>query len=404
MLMKSFTKMNKNTIWVFIFLSTILYLHAQPNTDVYVFDLNFDNGNIKLSNPKNISNNDGYDNQPSFLNNSSILFASTRDGQTDIRLFNIEAGSTTTWITDTPTGSEYSPLKIPNKKAVSAIRLDLDGLQRLYEYDLKNGDSKPILKDAKVGYHVWYNSYTLVHTVLIENRMDLVISNLKEKTSQTLQKNVGRSLSKIPNTDAVSFISKEENTWQIKAINPITKEVKNIANTYKNSEDICWLKDGSIVTGNGKSILRINPNEDVEWELLQSFKEEAINAISRIAVSENSKRLAFVAEESPAKIVQKQIDAYNARDIEAFMTTYSKNIILMNYPNQELYKGSEKMKSDYASFFESTPDLNCKVLNRIVIGNKVIDEEYITANGDNFSAVAIYEVENGKITKVTFIR
>ncbi len=62
------------------------------------------------------------------------------------------------------------------------------------------------------------------------------------------------------------------------------------------------------------------------------------------------------------------------------------------------------MKFDYATFFESTPDLNCKVLNRIVIGNKVIDEEYITANGDNFSAVAIYEVENGKITKVTFIR
>ncbi len=333
-IINSFTKMNKNTIWVFILLSTILHLHAQPNTDVYVFDLNFDNGSIKLSNPKNISNNDGYDNQPSFLNNSSILFASTRDGQTDIRLFNIEAGSTTTWITDTPTGSEYSPLKIPNKKAVSAIRLDLDGLQRLYEYNLKNGDSKPILKDAKVGYHVWYNSYTLVHTVLIENRMDLVISNLKEKTSQTLQKNVGRSLSKIPNTDAVSFISKEENTWQIKAINPITKEIKNIANTYKNSEDICWLKDGSIVTGNGKSILRINPNEDVEWELLQSFKEEEINAISRIAVSENSKRLAFVAEESPAKIVQKQIDAYNARDIEAFMATYSKNIMLMNYPNQ----------------------------------------------------------------------
>ena len=41
--------------------------------------------------------------------------------------------------------------------------------------------------------------------------------------------------------------------------------------------------------------------------------------------------------------------------------------------------------------------------NRIVIGNKVIDKEYITANGDTFSAVAIYEVANGKIAKVTFI-
>jgi hypothetical protein len=40
----------------------------------------------------------------------------------------------------------------------------------------------------------------------------------------------------------------------------------------------------------------------------------------------------------------------------------------------------------------------------MVIGNKVIDEEYITANGNHFSAIAIYEIENGKIAKVTFIR
>jgi hypothetical protein len=48
--------------------------------------------------------------------------------------------------------------------------------------------------------------------------------------------------------------------------------------------------------------------------------------------------------------------------------------------------------------------LNCEIKNRIIIGNKVIDEEYITANGQNFSAVAIYEVQNGKIAKVTFIQ
>ena len=113
------------------------------------------------------------------------LFAATRSDQTDIRLFDIEAGSSSAWITDTPTGSEYSPLKIPNKNAVSAIRLDLNGLQRLYKYDMNTGSSEPILKDLKVGYHVWYSTEILVCTVLIENRMDLVISNLKEKTSQT---------------------------------------------------------------------------------------------------------------------------------------------------------------------------------------------------------------------------
>ncbi len=386
------------------FFSTTLYIQAQPNTDVYVFDLNIKNNKVELSNPKNISNNDGYDNQPSFLNDTSVLFSSTRSDQTDIRLFNIEAGSISSWISDTPTGSEYSPLKIPNKNAVSAIRLDLDGLQRLYQYDIKTGNSKPILKNQKVGYHVWYNEHILVTTVLIENRMDLVVSNLKDKTNYTFQKNVGRSLSKIPNTDLVSFISKEENSWQIKSLNPITGATKNIVNTYGKSEDICWLKDGSILTGDGKSILRINPKSDVQWEQIQYFKEDEINNITRIAISENSKRLAFVAEESPAKIVQKQLDAYNARDIDAFMATYTDNITLINFPNKELFQGQQKMRASYASYFDATPDLNCEIKNRIVIGNKVIDEEYITANGQNFSAVAIYEVENGKIAKVTFIQ
>jgi hypothetical protein len=387
-----------------LFQLAILTIFAQPNTDVYVFDLNLENNKVELSNPKNISNNDGYDNQPSFLNNTSILFASTRSDQTDIRLFNIEAGSVSSWISDTPTGSEYSPLKIPNKNAISAIRLDLDGLQRLYNYDIKTGNSKPILKNQKVGYQIWYNEDILVTTVLVENRMDLVVNNLKDKTNYTFQKNVGRSLSKIPNTNLVSFISKEGNSWQIKSIHPVTGAIKTIANTYGKSEDICWLKDGSILTGDGKSILRINPKTDIQWETIQHFKEEEINNITRIAVSQNSKRLAFVAEESPAKIVQKQLDAYNARDIDAFMATYTKDIKLINFPDKESLKGQQKMRESYASYFDATPDLNCKIKNRIIIGNKVIDEEYITANGQNFSAVAIYEVENGKIAKVTFIQ
>ncbi|MEP5912465.1 MAG: nuclear transport factor 2 family protein, partial [Flavobacteriaceae bacterium] len=99
-----------------------------------------------------------------------------------------------------------------------------------------------------------------------------------------------------------------------------------------------------------------------------------------------------------------QLKAYNNRDIEAFMATYSEDIKLFNFPNQPTSQGKDKMKEDYNSFFENVPNLHCEVKKRIVIGNKVIDEEYITANDGHFSAVAIYEVENGKISRVTFIK
>jgi dipeptidyl aminopeptidase/acylaminoacyl peptidase len=201
---------------IFLSLSTF----AQQNTEVFLVDMRTDDENTTLGTPLNISNNEGYDNQPSFLDDDTVLFSSTRNGQTDIALYTIST-NTTKWITNTPKGSEYSPLKIPGKEAVSAIRLDVDGLQRLYEYDLHTGESKVLLKDLKVGYHVWYNPHIIVCTVLIEDRMDLVVANLKESTNYTVQKNVGRSLHKIPNTDLVSYISKENEMVEIKSLHPV---------------------------------------------------------------------------------------------------------------------------------------------------------------------------------------
>jgi hypothetical protein len=42
-------------------------------TEVYLFDLDMSNGKPVLSNPKNISNNPGYDNQPSFWDDDHVL-------------------------------------------------------------------------------------------------------------------------------------------------------------------------------------------------------------------------------------------------------------------------------------------------------------------------------------------
>jgi len=393
----------KNRFLILLVLLASMYASGQSNTEVYLFDLDLKSGSPVLSNPKNISNNEGYDNQPSFWGDNTILFSSTREDQTDILRLNINEGSTTTWLSNTPTGSEYSPLKIPGKNAVSAVRLDLDGLQRLYEYDLKTGKSTP-LSDLKIGYHVWFNKDILVATVLVENRMDLVMIDLKKDTTTTLQQNVGRSLHNIPGTDLVSFISKSKKNWEIQSIDLASMAINHDAPTFHNEEDICWLDEHTIITGYKKSLLTFDVRNGGDWQPLITFNQEEINNISRIAINPSKTRLAFVAEDSSAKIVQKQLDAYNARDIDAFMDTYSDDIKLYNFPNQLTNQGKSGMEAQYRDFFESTPDLHCEIKNRIVIGNKVIDEEYVTVNGQQISAVAIYEVENGKIVKVTFLR
>lgn len=392
-------------IYCTIFLSILCYvnLFSQQSTEVYVAELNIVNDTLNINAVHNISNNEGYDNQPSFFNNDKVLFSSTRNQQTDIALYDIKT-NTTVWLSNTPKGSEYSPLKIPEKDAVSAIRLDESGLQRLYEYDLKTGESQILLNDLKVGYHVWYSQDIIVSTVLIENRMDLVVSNLKDKTNYTVQKNVGRSLHKIPNTNLISYVSKEEGeALTIKSLHPISGVTKVLTTLLNKSEDVCWSNEGTLISANDKILITIKPSKDKEWKHAFTFKEKEIHGISRLAVSENGKYITFVSKDAPDKIIQKQVETFNARDLEAFVACYSEDVMVKNFPNDTLYTGKQKMINNYREFYKKTPSIEVKVAARIIIGSIVIDQEVVTIEGKQNQQVAIYETD-GLIKSMSFIR
>jgi len=269
-----------------------LVVLCQPNTEVFLFDLKIDGNQIEISNGKNISNNDGYDNQPSFQYENTILFASTRNKQTDILSYSTNNGKTK-WLSDTKQGSEYSPTRIPNTRDISAIRLDTTGKQLLYRY--RSGKSKPIHNELVIGYHVWHSQNTLVSFVLGEPH-ELVVSNLKKKTNTTVDTNIGRSLHNIPNTNLVSYISKKNEAWEIRSLNPKTGETKKIANTLPNVEDMCWLKDGSILMGKGKALYRLDQKKDTEWKIIKLFDKENLENITRITVNIPNNKLVVVGE------------------------------------------------------------------------------------------------------------
>lgn len=111
---------------------------------------------------------------------------------------------------------------------------------------------------------------------------------------------------------------------------------------------------------------------------------------------------------SPEQVVQRQLDSYNARDIEAFMSVIHPNVILVNHADdQVLAKGYDQVKSTYTDLFNSSPNLHSNLKDRMVMGNKVIDHESITGRQGNPEAIeliVIYEVEEEKIKKITVIR
>src|SRR5690606_24534068 len=174
-------------------LSTPLLAQENINNEIFLFDLNLNYDSINLENGQNISKNPGYDNQPSFYSNDTILYSGTRNGQTDIAGFSI-SNSNKFWLSDTKQGSEYSPQRIPGENNIAAVRLDTTGLQLLYRYEMGKEKSEPLLADQKVGYYFFYDENTLLTVVLSGMGLDLVLNDLETKTSRVLIKNTGRSI------------------------------------------------------------------------------------------------------------------------------------------------------------------------------------------------------------------
>tara|TARA_R110002074_G_scaffold142023_4_gene288482 strand:+ start:1183 stop:1593 length:411 start_codon:yes stop_codon:yes gene_type:complete len=111
---------------------------------------------------------------------------------------------------------------------------------------------------------------------------------------------------------------------------------------------------------------------------------------------------------TPEQVVQENLDFYNSRNIEGFMSSFSKSIKMYNLEEPKpTIVGFSEVKEVYNSLFQKSPQLHSTILKRIVIGNKVIDHESIAGrNGSNeiLELVLIYEVTNEQITKITVIR
>ncbi|MFH1050596.1 MAG: amidohydrolase family protein [bacterium] len=113
-----------------------------------------------------------------------------------------------------------------------------------------------------------------------------------------------------------------------------------------------------------------------------------------------------IIQNSPEDLAQIQLNAYNAKEIEPFLAVYSDSVEVYEFPDKLLYKGIDKMRETYQPFFNSATNLHCKLVNRIVNGNYVIDQEYITGNPrkPEINATAMYEVEGGLIKKIWFLK
>jgi hypothetical protein len=115
----------------------------------------------------------------------------------------------------------------------------------------------------------------------------------------------------------------------------------------------------------------------------------------------------------PETVVQRQLDAYNARDLEAFMATYAEEAQLFEHPAQLfehpaklIASGAAQVRERYSLRFQEQ-NLHASLIHRIVLGARVMDYERITRTfpegPGTVESLAIYEVAAGRITQAWFI-
>lgn len=110
---------------------------------------------------------------------------------------------------------------------------------------------------------------------------------------------------------------------------------------------------------------------------------------------------------SAESVIQKQVEGYNTRNIELFASCHAEEVQLFNFGEVEPFCiGNKKLQEIYGAIFKESPNLHTEILNRIVMGNTIMDHEIVTGrNGvDKLELVAIYEVENNKIARAYFKR
>lgn len=106
--------------------------------------------------------------------------------------------------------------------------------------------------------------------------------------------------------------------------------------------------------------------------------------------------------DSPAAVVQRQLDAYNAKDIDSLLAVYAEDAELYEHPSTLLAKGSAALRERFAARFTEA-NLHAALLNRIVTGAIVIDHELVTRTfpegAGTLELTMIYEVKTGRIAR-----
>ena len=116
----------------------------------------------------------------------------------------------------------------------------------------------------------------------------------------------------------------------------------------------------------------------------------------------------LTAGEDVERVIQGQVDAFNNRNLDKFVSYYVPDIVILDGQGKTMMKGHDGMRAFYGKLFEQSPKLHVEIKTRIIVEHHVIDEEQVSGiNLEGFPSelhsAAIYRIADGKIVHAQFL-
>ena len=282
---------------------------AQDASDIWVGKLQLDQKQA-ISDLVRITDTSEYTNQPYFFDNSRLFFTQAFDeksedgsetiSQMDIMRFNLLTGELNN-VTQSPM-SEYSATPLPNKPGFSVIRVNMDGLQELWEFNNLGAPQKNLLPQAEpVGYQVWLNNSELLLFILGEpHTLQRFNTSTPQEVGVIENNNIGASLYRFKDSDWYLYTRSESGDF-LYAYNAKTRKSQELLKMPKNTPYFSLSPNGDLFTSDGETFWHLALTESDEGiKPLQSFKALPIKhkhcgaGVSRTAVSPDMTMIALV--------------------------------------------------------------------------------------------------------------
>lgn len=273
-----------------VFFTTLV--NAQlPNTDIWSFRITDEDKKTILTEPLNITNREGYDNQPSFTaDGKKIYYTSIRDdNQADIYQYDLKKKK----IKKITGGieSEYSPVVAPDGLFITSVVVEEDSSQRIHFINPETGVHEKKLEPDSIGYYAFLNADSVVYYKLTDPH-SLWLFSASTGQKKWIGNSPARTFRTI-NRYTLLYGLKDSVSLSIYKYNFLLRKAEIVTICPAASEDMIWHSKWGIIRSEENKLLRFDEQKK-EWVLLFDLSAFGIKKITRFAIDPRNKHLVIV--------------------------------------------------------------------------------------------------------------